>query len=459
MKTRLHSHRCFLRPPKWMELCVMGLTSLCFGPQAIAQVQDAPTPGGVISVAVGNSTLLVRPEALRRVSIADPGVADAVILSRREILVNGKAIGTTSLLVWDTAGDRELYSVEVTADAAALERQLQRLFPDEQLSVDATGNTLVLSGRVSRVGIAELAIEIAGATGAGVVNNIAVPAPHQVMLQVRFAEVSRTALEEFGANLLRIDPLNLRGDEEVGISTGRRTPFSGDLLSRSGPEQTFSDAVNLFLFHPDAQVGVFIRALKTRGLFRSLAEPNLLALDGKQASFLAGGEFPFPVVQGGAQTNAVTITFKEFGVRLNFTPTVTNSGSIRLKVAPEVSTLDFANSLLSSGFRIPSILTRRAETEIELMDGQSFAIAGLIDNSITDNLDKVPILGDIPILGQLFRSKDLRQNRTELLVLVTPQLVEPAESPPRIPTGEPATWEWDKWLRDSDRSGVPEDRD
>ncbi len=178
---------------------------------------------------------------------------------------------------------------------------------------------------------------------------------------------------------------------------------------------------------------MLIRALISKGLLKSLAEPNLIALPGREASFLAGGEFPYPAVQGGGGNNAVSIVFKEFGIRLRFTPTITRGGSIRLKVAPEVSALDFSNPLIFGGFTIPSLLTRRAETEVEMKNGQYLAIAGLVDNTLTDNSTKVPLLGDIPILGQFFRSKDARQRRTELLVLVSPKLVLPSDTPELLP--------------------------
>jgi pilus assembly protein CpaC len=263
-----------------------------------------------------------------------------------------------------------------------------------------------------------------------------------VLLQVRFAEVSRSAIEKAGINLLRIGE-----DYSGGTGTGRPTPPSGQLPltdgTASGVSQTFSDALNIFLIDHQNGVGAFIQALKSNGLFRSLAEPNLLAVHGQEASFLAGGEFPYPVVQGGSNVGAVTIQWREYGVRLNFTPTIQSSGNIRLHVAPEVSTLDFANGLQLQGFSIPSILSRKAETEIELADGQTFAIAGLIDNSILEDIDKIPVLGDIPILGSLFRSKELRQNKSELLVLVTPRLVQPVDQAPPVPTGEPDVWNWD----------------
>ncbi|MGB5526525.1 MAG: type II and III secretion system protein family protein, partial [Gemmatimonadota bacterium] len=310
------------------------------------------------------------------------------------------------------------------------------------IAVRSTGASVILTGRVSQQLTSERAAAItAGFLGVdaadpSIVNHISVPDPGQVLLQVRFAEVSRTAIEKAGINLLRIGE-----DYSGGSSTGR--PPIGGVVDSEGVTDALSDALNIFLIDHQNGVGAFIQALKSNGLFRSLAEPNLLAVHGEEASFLAGGEFPYPVVQGGANVGAVTIQWREYGIRLNFTPTIMPSGNVRLHVAPEVSTLDFANGLTLQGFNIPSILARRAETEIELADGQTFAIAGLIDNSILEDIDKIPVLGDIPILGSLFRSKELRQNKSELLVLVTPRLVQPLDVAPDVPTGEPDVWDWD----------------
>jgi pilus assembly protein CpaC len=363
------------------------------------------------------------------------------------LLIHGREIGTTSLVIWDAEGGRTLYPVEVTLDAAALETHFRALFPNEQIEVSASGNTYILSGNVTNSTVAERAVEIAEASEAMVVNNMSVPRPHQILLQVRFAEVSRTAMQELSVNFLLLDPNNPRGDDEGLISTGQFNPLSENFVnSRRGPESTFSDQVNLFLFHDDERFSSFIRALQGTGDFKSLAEPNLLALDGTEASFLAGGEFPFPFATGDGE---ITLIFKEFGIRLVFTPKVQNSGNIKLKVEPEVSTLDFASGLQAFGFQIPTILSRRAETEVELKDGQTFAIAGLIDNSIAENLSKVPVLGHIPILGKLFQSQDLRQQRSELLVLVTPRLVQPSDDAPPIPTGEPEDWKWKRSLKEA----------
>ncbi|MCL7972473.1 MAG: type II and III secretion system protein family protein [marine benthic group bacterium] len=444
---RTRIHRLSLRV-SGLALAVLACLAVARPAPAQDAVASSVTPTGVINLALGNSHVVSHPVVIRRVSIADPAVADAVPVSSQEIVVNGKASGTTTLLLWDNSGGRRMYQVHVAPDVQSLQEDLRDLFPNDSIAVIASGGSVILSGRVSQQLTAERAVSIAtGFLGvqegdASIVNHISVPDPGQVLLQVRFAEVSRTSLEKAGINLLRV------GDDYSGGWTTGRPPAPGGQLPVSGEiggevTQTFSDALNIFLIDQNNGIGAFIQALKSNGLFRSLAEPNLLAVHGEEASFLAGGEFPYPVVQGGANVGAVTIQFREYGIRLNFTPEIQPSGNIRLHVAPEVSTLDFANGLTLQGFNIPQILSRKAETEIELLDGQTFAIAGLMDNSTIEDIDKIPVLGDIPILGSLFRSKELRQNKTELLVLVTPRLVRPMDESPPVPTGEPDVWDWD----------------
>jgi pilus assembly protein CpaC len=386
----------------------------------------------VVSVSKGASALLVNTTAIQRFSIGDPAVAEAVVVSPTEILINGKTLGTTSLFLWDNTGAIKLYSIEVTADAPGLQRYLTSVLAGEKIDVIASGNVVTLSGTVRDASVANRAVEIAKGSGATIVDNLTTPEAVQVLLNVRFAEVNKSAIKQFRSQLATLNPHHLddRGDWR---GSSNQNPGTG----------TFADGiVDLGLFNANASIELLIQALTSKGLLKSLAEPNLIALPGREASFLAGGEFPYPAVQGGGGNNSVSIVFKEFGIRLRFTPTITRSGSIRLKVAPEVSALDFSNPLVFGGFTIPSLLTRRAETEVEMKNGQYLAIAGLVDNTMTDNATKVPILGDIPILGQFFRSKDARQRRTELLVLVSPRLVLPSDTPALLPTGEPASWKW-----------------
>jgi pilus assembly protein CpaC len=264
----------------------------------------------------------------------------------------------------------------------------------------------------------------------------------QVILQVRIAEVRRSALKELGSSIFTgptgIGDYIFRGTTQQfsapQFSDLGRTEVGGEVTDLTG-EITFSDFLNLFLFNTDLNAGILIRALEQRGWIQSLAEPNLVAFNGQEASFLAGGEFPVPIVQGA--TGTVTIEWKEFGVRLTFRPTIVGD-VIRLKVRPEVSTLDFGNGIVLEGFRIPTLSTRRAETEVELRDGQGFAIAGLLSNTADKVSQKIPILGDLPILGSLFRSRSTEARRTELLVLITPRLVRPlnADELPPLPVDQ-----------------------
>jgi pilus assembly protein CpaC len=413
--------------------CALSMAIQLITPRLVGAQRVVRSPEQVVSVSKGASALLVNTTNIQRFSIGDPTVAEAVVVSPTEILINGKQLGTTSLFLWDNTGAIKLYSVEVTADAPGLQRYLSSVLQGERIDVVASGNVVTLSGQVRDASVATRAVEIAKGSGATIVDNLTTPEAVQVLLKVRFAEVNKSVIKEFRSQLATLNPQDLNSKTGDWIGSANTDPQSG----------AFADGVvDLGLFNANASIEVLIRALTSKGLLRSLAEPNLIALPGKQATFLAGGEFPYPSVQGGGGNNAVSIVFKEFGIRLNFTPTITRNGSIRLKVAPEVSSLDFSTPLIFGGFTIPSLLSRRAETEVEMKSGQYLAIAGLVDNRMTDNSTKIPFLGDIPILGQFFRSKDARQNRTELLVLVSPKLVLPSDTPALLPTGEPATWKW-----------------
>lgn len=417
---------------RWCFACAVSLTASWVYVRPLEAQRVVRAPEQVVSVSKGASALLVNTTPIQRFSIGDPAVAEAVVVSPTEILINGKTLGTTSLFLWDNSGNIKLYSVEVTADAPGLQRYLSSVLAGETIDVIASGNVVTLSGQVRDASVASRAVEIAKGSGATIVDNLTTPEAVQVLLRVRFAEVNKSAIKEFRSQLATLNPHRL-DDSGDWSGFGNTDPQTG----------TFSDGVvDLGLFNANASIEVLIRFLSSKGLLKSLAEPNLIALPGREASFLAGGEFPYPAVQGGGGNNAVSIVFKEFGIRLKFTPTITRGGSIRLKVAPEVSALDFSNPLVFGGFTIPSLLTRRAETEVEMKNGQYLAIAGLVDNTMTDNSTKIPLLGDIPILGQFFRSKDARQRRTELLVLVSPKLVLPSDTPALLPTGEPATWKW-----------------
>jgi pilus assembly protein CpaC len=414
------------------------LVALLTGVVGTAESQRVVTqPERVVSVSKGGSALLINPVPISRFSVGDPAIAEATVVSPTEVIINGKGLGTTTLFVWDNSGQVRVYSVEVTADAPAIERFIRSLMPAEEIQVAASGNAVTLSGTVKDPNSVSRAVQIAQASGATVIDNLIAPPAVQVLVKVRFAEINRTALRDWATRLRVLNPHEISGE---GNWSGATEP---------------SAAVETIAFMLDSgneEIEALVQAAVARGDLRTLAEPNLLTLPGKEAYFLAGGEFPYPSIQG-TGTTAITITFKEFGIRLRFTPTIARNGAIRLKVQPEVSTLDFANGLSISGFEIPSLRTRRAETEVELREGQHLAVAGLLDNESTRNLTKIPILGDIPILGELFRSRALRQRRTELLVVVTPTLVMASDSAPTLPTGEPGiapppeSWKWEKNLR------------
>jgi pilus assembly protein CpaC len=388
-----------------------------------------------VQLIAGRSTVLGTDFDVTRIAVTNPEVADAVVVQPREILIDGKKPGTVSLIVWGS-GTRGQYNVVVEQPTTNLEQQLHALFPGEDVTVGTNDGATILSGHVSSTNVMLRMGEIAGASmpKSQIINLLQVPGgsdSQQVMLQVRFAEVNRRKLTEAGLNLF------LTKQSVLARSTTQQ--FAGNTFDDSNGQDkvVFSDLLNLFLWDREHGVGGILKALQSTGAFQSLAEPNLIAYNNQEASFLAGGEFPVPVVTG--VTGQVTIVFKEFGIRLNFTPTIAGD-AIRLKVRPEVSTLDFANGITLTGFRIPALTTRRAETVVELKDGQSFAIAGLLDNLSQLDAAAIPVMGHLPIIGPLFRSQSKRAEQTELMVLITPRLVralDPDEVPPLPTSSEP----------------------
>jgi len=360
------------------------------------------------------------------------------------------------LIVWDTHGGRQFFNVTVRPNMAALNdsldairRELRAELPGQALKVSSENGSIFLRGTVKNLNSSERAVKIVTAglpsgTGTGasanaavgkVVNLLNVDVPEseqQILLKVRFASVDRSKEAKWGINIFDLGGLNTVG----GISTGQ---FGSPTITNSktdGAKATFSDELNL-LAYPIGNLpfGVDIEALQTKGAVEVLAEPNIVAMNGKEASFLAGGEYPYPVVQGGSGSSgsSVTIMFKEYGVRLNFIPTITPRGSIRLQVAPEVSALDSSNSVTVGGYTVPAITSRKMKTEVELADGQSFVVGGLLDNRDTETFEKIPFLGDIPILGKFFQSESKKKTNTELIVIVTPEIVSPIQAGAPLP--------------------------
>jgi pilus assembly protein CpaC len=375
---------------------------------------------------VGRSIVITSPARIKRVSLADPNIAEAIVVSPNQVLVNGKTPGGVSLIIWDEADQSQVFEVSVDIDVLGLSQKIHEVFPTEDVHIETSRDVVMLSGHISSTAVADKILEVVKNTTPKVTSLMQVPTnpAGQILLQVRFAEVNRTVLNELGFNLL-----SLPGAKNVGITSTQQFSPPELVSSASGVGSAIgvSDLLNIFIFRPDINLAATIRDLQEHNAIEILAEPNLMTESGKDASFLAGGEFPFPILQstGGGGFAGITIQFKEFGVRLNFTPVLTPDGLIHLKVKPEVSSLDFTNALTLQGFVIPALSTNRVESEMDLNDGQSFAIAGLMDNRVTEQLQKVPGIGDIPILGKLFQSKSVTKSKNELLVVVTPHVVHP----------------------------------
>lgn len=385
---------------------------------------------------VGRSLFLEFPERLRRVYVSNPTVLEAMTASAFELVITAKASGTSSLVLWATTGPAQVYTVLSDVDVAGLSQSLADALPGDHVEVEAQQGRIHLTGIVASDAAADEAAKLAGIYSKDVVNSLVVDPRHlpQVQLEVKIAEIDRSKLTAFGINLL-----GLNGNNIGSGTTEQFSPFT--FQSGGGTTQAItSDFLNLFYFNIKSGVGATIKDLENKGILEILAEPNLTTIHGKPARFLAGGQFPYPIIQpgGAGSVPTVTVQFQPYGVKLEFTPFVNSDGTIRLKVAPEVSALDYTNEVVIAGYALPALSTRRAETEIELKDGQTFGISGILDHRTTDTLSKMPGIGDIPILGQLFRSKNLNRSTMELVVIVTPKIIDTLNNPGAPPPTTPA---------------------
>jgi pilus assembly protein CpaC len=422
--------------------------SVASTPARLLPQQSSEVPE-TLHLLVGRSLVITSPTRIKRISIADTSIADATAVTPNQVLVNGKAPGGVSLLIWDVNDQSQSFEVSVDIDTLSLSQKIHEVFPNEPVQIETSKDVVMLSGKISSAAVANKILEVVKNATPKVTSLMEVPAAPggDILLEVKFAEVDRTAVTQLGFNLL-LPSGNVVGavgtGQYGGISLTSPLPAVPTVTSTSsatvttpGTTQfTLSSLLNIFLYDPKLNLGATIQALQQRDIIQILAEPNLLTASGKEASFLAGGEFPFPVVQssGGGALPTITIQFKEFGVRLNFIPTIMEDGMIHLKVAPEVSALDYSNSLTISGFTIPALSSRKITSEMDLKDGQSFAIAGLVDNRTTEIMSKVPGIGDLPIIGKLFQSKSVNKSKNELLVIVTPRIVHPL-NPDAVPHG------------------------
>ncbi len=441
----MRSFRLLIAACLALALSASGLAADAASVSRPAQ-NDARSTARDLFVVAGKSIVVQTPSVIQRVVISDPKIAEALPVTQQELVLHGRSEGETSLILWTAGGGRVLFDLKVQANHNQLDAQIDKIrqdlrqeFPDSDIDISVNGadpqkRQVLLKGTVPDVVGARRAEAMVSSLGKPVslLRVLTPEAEPQILLRVKFANVERGAASELGANFLSTGA----GGNIGSLSTGMFSPPVVE-VDGNNAKFTISDALNVFLFRPDLDLGATLRLLQNKRLAEVLAEPNVLAINGKQASFLAGGEFPFPTLQGGSGgVGQITIQFREFGVRINFVPTITARGTIRLAVEPEVSSLDMVNGLTIQGFRIPGLSTRRVQTEVELEDGQSFAIAGLLDNRTTEELAKIPGLGDIPLLGKLFQSRKKQKTNTELLVLITPELVRPIPAGGTLPSIE-----------------------
>ena len=421
------------RPAQW----------LLFGAAlAWATIAPTPLPGQTmqeLKMIVGRSVVVDYPADIGRISTSNPETVDYVAVTTREILLHAKSHGNATLIVWSKSGQREFYNITVEHNIEPIRRILKATFPTESIEVQSARDTVTLNGTVSAQTIADRALAIATPLAKAVVNNLKLTTPKiekQILLRVKFAELNRNVADSFGVNLLSTGAGNTVGRIDPGGNPAPTVSSIGGGTGGNRPNSSFSisDALNIFAFRPDLNIAAFVRALQGQGLLQILAEPNLVTENGQAASFLVGGEFPVPILQGGGNAGAVTVQFREFGIRLNFKPQLTENNTIKMYVKPEVNTLDIANGVSISGFTIPALATRRIETNIELGLGQSFVIGGLIDDRLTNSISRIPGLSAVPLLGNLFRSRAENKAKTELIVLVTPEVTSPISATDRKPT-------------------------
>jgi pilus assembly protein CpaC len=377
-----------------------------------------------LRITVGKSIVIDYPGDIRQISTSNPEVVDASPVTTREILMSGKGLGSATMVVWSKADQRMFYNVTVELNLEPLRRILQDTFPDEKIDIHSSRDSISLNGTVSSKDVADRAVALSATFAKTVVNNllVATPIEKQILLRVKFAELDLLKAQQFGVNILSTGALNTTG----GISTEQIA--SGNIqpgVSGAPTTLTITDALSIFALHPGGlNIATFLKDLEQDNVLQILAEPNLVTTNGMEANFLVGGEFPVPILQGGANSGAVTIQFKEFGIRLLFTPTITGNKTIKLALRQEVSTIDTSNGVTLQGFLIPALSTRRAQTNVELAEGQTFVVAGLLDNRENNAFTKLPFISSIPVLGALFKSKIETKSSTELVMLVTPEVTE-----------------------------------
>lgn len=426
-------------------------------PGTLSHIEAAGEP---LHVAVGRSMFVNTKTRLRRVYVSNPAVLDSFTASPYQIVVTAKSAGISSLVLWGENGDSQAYLISSDIDIEGLRKSLKQALPADDIVVLSREGQVAISGTVSSDASLDAALKLAGAFSKDVANSILVNPAHtrQVKLNVRFVEIDRSKAMQAGFNFFSLgkNTTNSTTGQFPAVTTGGGSSSSSGSSGSAASSAllALTDPLNFLFYNSDLSIGTVIKDLENKQILQILAEPTITSVSGQKASFLSGGEFPFPVVQGGTGGfTSVTIQFRPYGVKLEFTPLVTPEGTIQLKVAPEVSALDYTNAVSISGYTIPALSTRRAETQVELKDGQSFAISGLLDRRLTDIMERNPGVASLPILGNLFKSKNFTHSITELMVIVTPSIIDPlteTEKPvePKLPVPnmDPAAFDqqWNK---------------
>jgi pilus assembly protein CpaC len=398
-----------------------------------------------VSVIVGKSQDIRTSASFVNISVGDPEVADVNPLTDRSLSILGKKIGTTRVTIYDEQKRLVgIYDIEVTYDVSRLIGELRRRFPQSKLRASAVNGRIMLAGEVPDAMQLDQAVTIARQFGPDIINAVSVMSPQQVMLEVRFIEISRTAGRDLGVQWNRFGQQSITniGSRQSPNNLPITAPSSGSAISAGEVSAGVLSGGSPFGFmiarivQSGVSTDVLINALETKGVARSLAEPNLVALSGDTASFLAGGEYPIPVA---GTLGSVTVDYKKYGVGLAFTPTVLSHGLINMKIEPEVSAIDTTHTVaVAAGVSVPALTVRRASTTVELRDGQSFVIGGLLQNNGQNQLEQLPWLGSVPVLGTLFSSRSYQRNETDLAIIVTPHIVRPARpgDPIKAPTDD-----------------------
>ena len=448
--------------------CAAAQTFVRAVPVHRSAVASLSSPGNALSSAkamsstlhlrVGRSMFVNTKTRLRRIYVSNPAVLNSFTASPTQIVITAKTAGVSSLVLWGETGESQAYLVSADVDVDGLRRSLKEALPYESIRAEGNENRVSLSGTVSDSAAEGTALKLAALYSKNVADSLVLAPQHlqQVKLKVRIIEIDRTKADQAGFNFFSTgkNTSSFTTGQFPAITTNQSQSSSSGSSSSSAAATaasllSLSDPLNLLFYNSSLNVGAVVKDLENKQILQILAEPTITTVSGQKASFLSGGEFPFPVIQGGTGGfTSVTIQFRPYGVKLEFTPIVTPEGTIQLKVMPEVSALDYSNAVTISGYTIPALSTRRADTQVELKNGQSFAISGLLDHRTTDLLSKTPGIGDIPILGALFKSKSINHSVVELVVIVTPTIVDPLtdSTPPvephlAIPTMTPQTFD------------------